>query len=642
MKRNLFAIFLALALVVALAFVVAPTAQADAAVYKLVPPADPKVTVTVNYADVAGKVLDLNGNIVEINIPENGIVYVIDSAIKGADGAGAGSLKNTGAGKIAAEAEDANAKRFLKVPNGDGTYSFHPFYLTIKQTGVNTNKGALCLQIMLVTTNTAHAKIEAKSVIYGECADGQPWSSEALLMDEEGVFVAEDAGQRPIENGVMYAYYNLLGTLASDEKIAQVKSFRAFITVDGETVYSKHIETVSPSKVLTDLNTRHAEVTDEILRSKMVYMIAKNSVLEKYCGNFFSKGYKLVTDVADLNVNDQIIIVAKDDNYALSTTQNNNNRAQAAITKIGNMPRINENVQIITLKEGATSDTFALYTGSGYLYAASSSDNYLKTQSTNNENGSWNISISSTGVATVKATGTNTRNLLKYNKTSSLFSCYSSGQADIVIYKLALIPTCLEHKVSDPTCTAPGVCEICGKECTPVLEHSDKNPRDHKCDICGTVQGEHVNNGNGICNWCGGEFSADLEEITGTLSFANKAQRTEFTTSKQVWTQNGITLTNNKASSSSSVADYAKPARFYAGSNLIIEAPGQIVKIVFDCNSSTYATATKNSIGTVSGATVTVSSDKVTITFATAVDSFTIAKMSAQVRMDSIDVTYLG
>ena len=103
----------------------------------------------------------------------------------------------------------------------------------------------------------------------------------------------------------------------------------------------------------------------------------------------------------------------------------------------------------------------------------------------------------------------------------------------------------------------------------------------------------------------------------------------------------GITMTNDKASSTSNVANYSKPVRLYASSKITITAPGAITKIVFDCNSSSYASACKTSIGTVSGATVTVSSDKVTITFSEAVDSFVIAKLSAQIRMDSITVTYL-
>ena len=130
-------------------------------------------------------------------------------------------------------------------------------------------------------------------------------------------------------------------------------------------------------------------------------------------------------------------------------------------------------------------------------------------------------------------------------------------------------------------------------------------------------------------------------DATATLSFADKAQRTSFSTTQQVWEQNGVTFTNNKASSTSNVADYANPARLYANSNVIVEHTSkQITQIVFDCNSSSYATAMKNSIGTVSDATVSVSSDKVTVTFASAVESFTIAKLTAQVRLDAITVTY--
>ena len=124
---------------------------------------------------------------------------------------------------------------------------------------------------------------------------------------------------------------------------------------------------------------------------------------------------------------------------------------------------------------------------------------------------------------------------------------------------------------------------------------------------------------------------------TATLSFADKAQRTTLTTTQQVWEQNGIILTNDKSASTNNVADYAKPARFYASSSITVEcAKGKMTQIVFDCNSSSYATELKNSIG--SGATA--SSDKVTVTFSTPCESFKIAKLTAQVRMDALTVTY--
>ena len=135
-----------------------------------------------------------------------------------------------------------------------------------------------------------------------------------------------------------------------------------------------------------------------------------------------------------------------------------------------------------------------------------------------------------------------------------------------------------------------------------------------------------------------GVSNASAQE-TATLTFDNTSKRTEYSTSKQVWAENGITFTNNKSSSTTNVGDYSKPARLYASSNVIIECSlGNINQIVFDCNSSSYATAMKNSIGTT--ATTSVSSDKVTVTLAGTSNSFTISKLTAQVRLDAITVTY--
>ena len=149
--------------------------------------------------------------------------------------------------------------------------------------------------------------------------------------------------------------------------------------------------------------------------------------------------WELVTDVDNLAADDEVVIVANSANYALSTTQNENNRGQASVTKNNNTPKTvtwtGTSVQVLTLKTGESTGTFAFYAGSGYLYAASSSKNYLRTEETLSANSSWSITITSAGVATIKATGSNTRNWLRYNSSSSIFSCYGSGQGDVCIYK---------------------------------------------------------------------------------------------------------------------------------------------------------------------------------------------------------------
>ena len=144
--------------------------------------------------------------------------------------------------------------------------------------------------------------------------------------------------------------------------------------------------------------------------------------------------YNLVTDPTTLKVGDKVIIAASNADVALGTTQNTNNRKAESITKDGNtVVNPGAAVQILTLEKGSLDNTCAFNTGSGYLYAASSSKNYLKTQAEIDANASFRVSYAD-DVTTIKAKGKNTNNLLKYNSGNKLFSCYGSGQVDVVIY----------------------------------------------------------------------------------------------------------------------------------------------------------------------------------------------------------------
>ena len=107
----------------------------------------------------------------------------------------------------------------------------------------------------------------------------------------------------------------------------------------------------------------------------------------------------LVTDVSILQTGDKVIIVAKDYDRAMGTTQNSNNRNAVVITKntANNTCTITDKVQQLTLQQGTKSGSYAFYTGDGYLYAASSNDNYLRTESALSDNSSLNISIASDG-----------------------------------------------------------------------------------------------------------------------------------------------------------------------------------------------------------------------------------------------------
>ena len=150
--------------------------------------------------------------------------------------------------------------------------------------------------------------------------------------------------------------------------------------------------------------------------------------------------WTLVTDASTLQIGDKVVIVSSVDNRALGTTQKTNNRNAVEITKnTDNTCVINENVQQLTLHQGKKTNTFAFYTGNGYLYAASSSDNHLKTEASLSNNSSWSISITSEGIATIVAQGSYGNNNLRYNPTT-IFSAYpasSTGTRMTCLYKLS-------------------------------------------------------------------------------------------------------------------------------------------------------------------------------------------------------------
>ena len=89
----------------------------------------------------------------------------------------------------------------------------------------------------------------------------------------------------------------------------------------------------------------------------------------------------LLKDISNLKLGDRIVIAASEYDYALSTTQNTNDRARIKITKNQNDSTItlNNDIQIITIENGLQEGSFAFNTNKGYLYAASNNKNYLKT-----------------------------------------------------------------------------------------------------------------------------------------------------------------------------------------------------------------------------------------------------------------------
>lgn len=143
--------------------------------------------------------------------------------------------------------------------------------------------------------------------------------------------------------------------------------------------------------------------------------------------------YELVTSVNDLSSDNEIIIVNEESTYAISNIQNTNNRSAGVVVEENDGTIIpSDAIARITLEGQTGAWNFKVTTGdaTGYLYAASSGNNWLRTEQAVDEDGNANaaIEIDDNGVATITFIGTFTRNTMRYNPNNNnpIFSCYAS------------------------------------------------------------------------------------------------------------------------------------------------------------------------------------------------------------------------
>ena len=149
--------------------------------------------------------------------------------------------------------------------------------------------------------------------------------------------------------------------------------------------------------------------------------------------------YTKVTSTSGLEAGANYLIVAHHDDLGVLAMgyQKSNNRNAVVVSENGESitvtpgtdPESETDVFQFTL--GGSNGAWTLYDAAkeGYLYAASSNSNHLKTQTTLDANGEWNITFNGDGTAEVVAQGENTRNNMRFNPNASnnapLFSCYA-------------------------------------------------------------------------------------------------------------------------------------------------------------------------------------------------------------------------
>lgn len=144
--------------------------------------------------------------------------------------------------------------------------------------------------------------------------------------------------------------------------------------------------------------------------------------------------WEKITSTAQLTAG-KTYLIGNTDGTAVMGSASSNNFKQVGTTASGNAitPANGYNAVILGGSDGAW--TLQLAGNNEYLYAASPSSNYLRSRADNSDgNSQWAIVIAADGAATVTAQGDNTRNMLRYNTLSELFSCYSGTQQPVSFY----------------------------------------------------------------------------------------------------------------------------------------------------------------------------------------------------------------
>ena len=196
--------------------------------------------------------------------------------------------------------------------------------------------------------------------------------------------------------------------------------------------------TVTPNTATVGTYAATITISDVAEEADDVVVNVSMTVTEPVINDDVTGTWNLVTDAADL-MEGMKVIVAQSVNasgtiYTMGK-QNSNNRAQVESTVDGETLSPAVGTKVITLVD-AGNGMFALQTSNGkYLSAAGSgTNNHLKEADDYNSNKEkWTITIAD-NKAKIQAASQN-KNTIRYNSTSSLFSCYAEdGQSAIALY----------------------------------------------------------------------------------------------------------------------------------------------------------------------------------------------------------------
>ena len=218
------------------------------------------------------------------------------------------------------------------------------------------------------------------------------------------------------------------GTYASAQSVTlacATEGATIYYTTDGSTPTTSSSVFAGPIAVSATTTIKAFAVYGEMDNSDVA---SATYTIGEMAGGTFIKALS----ESDLMDGMQVIIVNEDAGKTMGEQQTNN-FSTVGVTIDNSVATPDDGVTIMTLEGSAGAWYFK--TDNGYLYAASSGSNHLKTENEADNNAKATISFSN-GDATIKFQGSNTRNWLRYNSSSTLFSCYgsNSNQQAVQIY----------------------------------------------------------------------------------------------------------------------------------------------------------------------------------------------------------------
>lgn len=346
-------------------------------------------------------------------------------------------------------------------------YYDHPQFMPLSFTDVTPHE--FTLTILPATydgTKPVEVSIVANNAV-GDCmitytTDGtDPYESSTAVTYEAPFTIGQSCTVRA------YAFdENDNEASAEKEFTINLAEFAIVPSVPAGNIYGETEVTFTPVNGFGDLTIAYTvnggetqeatgEFTVNITETTTVEIIAEDGYGREFDDEFVytmrdkAAAFKLVTSAEQLQqaVGKQVLIggyVTGDDNMYVMGTQNNNNRAAVAVSlngKDGVLDMIARTDAHAVMQLGKEGDNYTFYDidEQGYLYAASSSSNHLKTKATLDANGKAAITVDAdTHEAAIVFQGTNTRNTLRFNagnsNTDPLFSCYSANNSQQPVY----------------------------------------------------------------------------------------------------------------------------------------------------------------------------------------------------------------